>query len=94
MAGMQQRQKSYAAQALEEIARMSHITEQTLKFYRQSRAPTSLQISENLDFLLVLYNGKLLANNISVYRQYREGRSFCAWQEIFVETLRNIRFRI
>jgi two-component system, chemotaxis family, CheB/CheR fusion protein len=65
--------KSYAAQALEEVGRVSHITQQTLKFYRQSTAPTSVQVSEILDSLLVLYNGKLLANSISVHRQYREG---------------------
>jgi two-component system CheB/CheR fusion protein len=65
--------KSYTAQALEEVGRVSHITQQTLKFYRQSTAPSSVQISEILDSLLVLFNGKLLANNISVHRQYREG---------------------
>jgi two-component system CheB/CheR fusion protein len=65
--------RSYAAQALEEVARVSHITQQTLKFYRQSTAPSSVQVAEILDSLLVLYNGKLLANNISVYRDYREG---------------------
>jgi two-component system, chemotaxis family, CheB/CheR fusion protein len=64
--------KSYTAQALEEIGRVSHITQQTLKFYRQSTAPSSVQIAEILDSLLVLYNGKLLANSISVHRQYRE----------------------
>jgi two-component system CheB/CheR fusion protein len=65
--------KSYAVQALEEVGRVSHITQQTLKFYRQSTAPSSVQVSEVLDSLLVLYHGKLLANNISVHRQYREG---------------------
>jgi len=66
--------KSYTAKALEEIGRVSEITQQTLKFYRQSTAPSSVQVSEMLDSLLVLYHGKLLANNISVHRQYREGR--------------------
>ena len=65
--------KAFAAQALEEVSRVSHITQQTLKFYRQSTAPSSVQISEILDSLLVLYHGKLLANDISVHRQYREG---------------------
>jgi two-component system, chemotaxis family, CheB/CheR fusion protein len=55
------------------VGRVSHITQQTLKFYRQSTAPSSVQISEILDSLLVLFNWKLLANNISVHRQYREG---------------------
>jgi two-component system CheB/CheR fusion protein len=53
--------KSYAAQALEEVGRVSHITQQTLKFYRQSTAQSSVQVSEILDSLLVLYHGKLLA---------------------------------
>jgi two-component system, chemotaxis family, CheB/CheR fusion protein len=52
---------------------VSHITQQTLKFYRQSTTPSSVEVSEILDSLLVLYNGKLLANNISVHRQYRDG---------------------
>ena len=65
--------KSYAAQALEEVGRVSHITQQTLKFYRQSTAPSSVQMAEILDSLLVLFNGKLLANKVTVHRQYREG---------------------
>jgi len=65
--------KSYAAQALEEIGRVSHITQQTLKFYRQATAPSSVQIGEILDSLLVLFNGKFLFNNIQIHRQYREG---------------------
>jgi two-component system CheB/CheR fusion protein len=65
--------KLYAAQALEEVGRVSHITQQTLKFYRQSTAQSSVQISEILNSLLVLYNGKMLANKITVHRQYREG---------------------
>jgi two-component system CheB/CheR fusion protein len=65
--------KSYAAQALEEIGRVSHITQQTLKFYRQATAPSSVQIAEILDSLLVLFNGKFLFNNIQIHRQYREG---------------------
>jgi two-component system, chemotaxis family, CheB/CheR fusion protein len=65
--------KAFAAQALEEVGRVSHITQQTLKFYRQSTAPSSVRISEILDSLLVLYHGKLLANKIVVHRQYREG---------------------
>jgi two-component system, chemotaxis family, CheB/CheR fusion protein len=67
--------KLYAAQALVEVGRVSHITQQTLKFYRQSTAPSPVQVSEILDSLLVLYHGRLLANNISVHRQYREGPS-------------------
>lgn len=67
--------KAYAVQALEEVGRVSHITQQTLKFYRQSTAPSSVQVSEILDSLLVLYHGKLLANDITIRRQYRDSPS-------------------
>jgi len=67
--------KTYATQALEEVGRVSHITQQTLKFYRQSTAPSSVQVSEILDSLLVLYHGKLLANDIIIHRQYRDSPS-------------------
>ena len=59
--------KSYAAQALEEVGRVSHITQQTLKLCLQSTAPSSVQIVEILDSLLVLFNGNLPVNNISVH---------------------------
>ena len=65
--------QSCVAQALEEVGRVSHITQQTLKFHRQSTAPSSVQTSEILDSLLVLYNGKLRDNSISVHRQYTDG---------------------
>jgi len=64
--------KVFTTQALEEVGRVSHITQQTLKFYRQSTAPSSVELSEILDSLLVLYHGKLLANKIEVHRQYRD----------------------
>ena len=67
--------KAYATQALEEVGRVSHITQQTLKFYRQSTAPSSVQVSEILDSLLVLYHGKLLAKHITIHRQYRDSPS-------------------
>jgi two-component system CheB/CheR fusion protein len=65
--------KGFTTQALEEVGRVAHITQQTLKFYRQSTAPSWVNISEILDSLLVLYHGKLVANKISVRCDYREG---------------------
>ncbi len=64
--------KEYSVQALQEVNRVSHITQQTLKFHRQSNFPSVVQISEIVDSLLVLYHGKLVAKNISVTCQFRE----------------------
>jgi len=64
--------RGHSAQALQEVNRVSHITQQTLKFHRQSSFPSLIQISEIVDSLLVLYHGKLVAKNISVTCQFRE----------------------
>ncbi len=64
--------REYSAQALQEVNRVSHITQQTLKFHRQSTSPSLVQISEIVDSLLVLYHRKLVAKNISVTCQFRE----------------------
>jgi two-component system CheB/CheR fusion protein len=62
--------QKYSAQALEEVARVSQLTQQTLKFYRQASAPSSVQISEVVDSLLLLFRGKLLDSKITVDRQF------------------------
>ncbi len=62
--------RSFVNQALQELSRVSYVTQQTLKFYRQSTLPTRVQMSEILDSLLVLYHGKLAVNSILVNRKY------------------------
>jgi two-component system, chemotaxis family, CheB/CheR fusion protein len=64
--------KSYASRALQEILHVGEITKQTLKLYGQTTVPSSVEISEVLDALLLLYHGKLTAKSISVKRRYRE----------------------
>jgi two-component system CheB/CheR fusion protein len=64
--------REYSAKALQEVNRVSHITQQTLKFHRQSTSPSLVQISEIVDSLLVLYHGKLVGKNIEVTCQIRE----------------------
>jgi two-component system CheB/CheR fusion protein len=63
--------KEYITQAIQEVRRVAHITQQTLRFHRQSVAPSSVQVSEILESLLVLFHGKLAANRIVVDRQFK-----------------------
>ena len=53
-----------------EIRRISEITQQTLRFYRQSTLPTRATLSELLDSVLSLYRGRLNAFDIKVERRY------------------------
>ncbi len=69
---------SYAEMAQHELARVSQITQQTLRFYRQSTQPTLVRICEVLDSVLTLYRGRLYAAQIEVVRRYDDtAELFC-----------------
>jgi two-component system CheB/CheR fusion protein len=55
---------SFLNMAEQELARMSHLTRQTLGFYRETSAPHKLKVSELLQELQVLYAPKLKKKDI------------------------------
>ena len=59
----------YADLAQQEIARVAEMTQQTLRFYRQSTLPAVINIRELLDSVLTLFLGRLLAQQIEVSRK-------------------------
>jgi len=61
---------NYVAMAEHEARRISEITQQTLRFYRQSTLPTRAKMSELLDSVLSLYHGRLNGLGIQVERDY------------------------
>jgi PAS domain S-box-containing protein len=74
---------SYVAMAENEARRISEITQQTLRFYRQSTLPTRANMSELLDSVLSLYHGRLSAQNILEERNYDPGMElFCFAGEV------------
>ena len=64
--------KSYTKMAMSELARVSEIVTQTLKFYRQQSKPVMVQITEIVESALVLYQARLLSAQIVVERDFRE----------------------
>jgi PAS domain S-box-containing protein len=52
--------------AEQELARVSHITRQTLGFYRESTSPTSVHIPTIVESVLTLYSNKLQVKQIQV----------------------------
>lgn len=60
----------YVTMAEHEARRISEITQQTLRFYRQSTMPTRAPMAELLDSVISLYQGRLNALNIQVERKY------------------------
>ncbi len=55
---------SFLQMAEQELARMSHLTRQTLGFYRETAAPHKMRISELLQELQMLYGPKLKKKDI------------------------------
>ncbi len=62
---------NYSDTAQKELARVSEIVTQTLRFYRQPTNPAPVDISELLDSLLLLYHARLLTRGVTVLKRYR-----------------------
>ncbi len=56
--------------AQQELDRISHITKQTLGFYRETRAPSLVEMTEVAENVLQLYGPKLKNKNINVKTRY------------------------
>lgn len=63
--------RGFVKQAEEELARVSHIATQTLRFYRQSTRPTQADIPTLLDSVLTLHRGRIANAQVEIVRQYR-----------------------
>jgi len=60
----------YAQLADQELARISHITKQTLSFYREHQRAVRISIADLLDDVLSLQERSLQTNTISLERRY------------------------
>ena len=60
----------YAKLGEEELARVSHITRQTLGFYRESKHPVEVSIAELLDEILELQSRRMEFSKITLDKQY------------------------
>lgn len=68
---LQEEAHRYADMAQQELARVSQITQQTLRFYRQSSRPVAVRPGELLDSVLNLHRGRISGASIEVVRRYR-----------------------
>ena len=74
---------NYVTMAEHEVRRIAEITQQTLRFYRQSTLPARATMSELLDSVLSLNQGRFNSLDIKVVRDYKpELDLFCFAGEI------------
>ncbi len=68
----------FAIKAQEELARVSHIVTQTLRFHRQSSGPQWIAITELIEPVIALLKGRIGNSNVHLDLQYRmDCRIFC-----------------
>jgi two-component system, NtrC family, sensor kinase len=67
--------RSYADAAEQELVRVSHITRQTLSFYRESKQPTPVRVHELLDDVVELQHRAFQANRIKLHKKYSDASS-------------------
>jgi len=65
-AGLMSDVQEYARLAQDELARVTAITLQTLRFHRQYGHPSEVDMAELLNAVIVLYTGRLLVRGVTV----------------------------
>jgi PAS domain S-box-containing protein len=70
MAGLPAEAAEHLALAEHEVARISHITRQTLGFYRESNLPGQVEIPALVDSVLNIYSNKFKTKNITIQREF------------------------
>jgi PAS domain S-box-containing protein len=71
MEGLDEQATAYVELASHEVARMSEIVQQTLRFHRQSTRPAVTNINEILDTVLSLHRGKVRGLQVEIEKRYR-----------------------
>ncbi len=70
--GVPEDARGYAKEALSELERLSHITRQSLGFYRELSTARTFNVSENVAETLSLYSRRLGAKSIEISTHYDE----------------------
>jgi PAS domain S-box-containing protein len=83
----------YTEMAQHELARVSEIAQQTLRFYRPSTAPSLVNVGEILDSILTLHSGRVHTLRVDVTRRYGKNIDlYClsgALRQVFANLLTN-----
>ncbi|HXS11504.1 MAG TPA: PAS domain S-box protein [Acidobacteriaceae bacterium] len=76
----------YLEQAQLQLARVGHIATETLRFNRRNGRPSAANISELVESVLTLHEGRIRAAQISVHRKYRSHKPIL----VFANELRQV----
>ena len=69
--GLDAQGQACAAMAESELRRVTHLTQQSLSFYRESASPSPVNVEETIDSILNIYDKRIEAKAIRVARRYQ-----------------------
>jgi PAS domain S-box-containing protein len=82
--------KRYLESADRELARVSHIAQQTLGFYRDNSQPVSLVVAEIVEDVLAIYERKVQYKSLRVQRDIEPNLVVCTLQGELKQILSNL----
>ena len=82
--------KSLISVAQEELARVSQITTQTLRFHRQSSSRTQVEVKSLLESILALYRGRIRNSDVTAVFGHRESSALLCFDSELRQILTNL----
>jgi PAS domain S-box-containing protein len=82
--------RRYLETAQEELARVSHIATQSLRFHRQTMNPTRVGTADLINSVLDLYRGRLFNLNIQAVCKYRSAKRILCFENDIRQVLNNL----
>jgi PAS domain S-box-containing protein len=82
--------KGYMTQADEELARLSHLVQQTLGFYRDDSVPVRLAVSELIENVLMIYERRFRYKNLNIEKRIEPGLTATTSQGELKQILSNL----
>ena len=80
----------YANAAQQQLARVAHITRQTLAFYRESTSPQPVRLKEITESIISLYRSKAELRNIQIIEELRFAGEFPGFPNQVAQVISNL----
>jgi PAS domain S-box-containing protein len=82
--------RGYLNTAQDELARVSHITTQTLRFHRQSKAASFSDLSETMQSVLMLFRPRFAARHVEIVTECDAGARICCFDDELRQVFANL----
>jgi PAS domain S-box-containing protein len=88
--GLAPRTRAFLQTAEQELARVSQITTQTLRFHRQSKAAAVVDLSEIMRSVLTLFRSRLIGRHIQIFTECQADARICCFEDEIRQVFANL----